>query len=82
MLGCLRMTIEECEEAYISLAKKIFKPKRWKYDCFSRGLDFFSASERYDSSKLEDVVKAIIKARTGSEQAPLLDLNEGATCKV
>ncbi|GJC78504.1 vegetative incompatibility protein HET-E-1 [Colletotrichum liriopes] len=82
MLGCLRMTVEECEDAYIRLAKTIFKPKRWKYNCFSRGMDFLSASERYDSSKLEDVVKAIIKARTGSEKAPLLDLNEDAICKV
>ncbi|GKT45405.1 uncharacterized protein ColSpa_05586 [Colletotrichum spaethianum] len=82
MLGCLRMTIEECEEAYIRLAKTIFKPKRWKYNCFSRGLDFFSASERYDSSKLEDVVKAIIKTRTGSERAPLLNLSEDGKCKV
>ncbi|OBR02356.1 Ankyrin repeat protein [Colletotrichum higginsianum IMI 349063] len=82
MLGCLRMTIEECENAYIRLAETIFKPKRWKYDCFSRGLDFFSASERYDSSKLEDVAKAIIKTRTGSEEAPLLDLNEDAECRV
>ncbi|KZL79415.1 ankyrin repeat protein, partial [Colletotrichum incanum] len=82
MLGCLRMTVEECEDAYIRLAKTIFKPKRWKYNCFSRGMDFLSASERYDSSKLEDVVKAIIKARTGSEKAPLLDLNEDTRCKV
>ncbi|OHF00497.1 ankyrin repeat protein [Colletotrichum orchidophilum] len=82
MLGCLRMTVEECEEAYIRLAKTIFKPKRWKYNCFSRSVDFFSASERYDSSKLESVVKEIIKARTGSEKTPLSNFTEDAVGKV
>lgn len=82
MLGCLRMTVNECEEAYIRLAKTIFKPKRWKYNAFSRGVDFFSASERYDSSKLESVVKEIIKARTGSEKTPLSNFAENGVGKV
>ncbi|KXH41410.1 ankyrin repeat protein [Colletotrichum nymphaeae SA-01] len=82
MLGCLRMTVDECEEAYIRLAKTIFKPKRWKYNAFSRGIDFFSASERYDSSKLESVVKEIIKARTGSEKTPLNNFTEDGVGKV
>ncbi|KAK1623065.1 hypothetical protein BDP81DRAFT_138501 [Colletotrichum phormii] len=82
MLGCLRMTVDECEEAYIRLAKTIFKPKRWKYNAFSRSVDFFSASERYDSSKLESVVKEIIKARTGSEETPLSNLTEDGVGKV
>ncbi|KAI3556897.1 ankyrin repeat protein [Colletotrichum abscissum] len=82
MLGCLRMTVDECEEAYIRLAKTIFKPKRWKYNAFSRGVDFFSASERYDSSKLESVVKEIIKARTGSDKTPLSNFTEDGFGKV
>ncbi|KAJ0327316.1 hypothetical protein COL5a_006108 [Colletotrichum fioriniae] len=82
MLGCLRMTVNECEEAYIRLAKTIFKPKRWKYNAFSRGVDFFSASERYDSSKLGSVVKEIIKARTGSEKTPLSNFAENGVGKV
>lgn len=76
------MTVNECEEAYIRLAKTIFKPKRWKYNAFSRGVDFFSASERYDSSKLESVVKEIIKARTGSEKTPLSNFAENGVGKV
>ncbi|KAK1659020.1 hypothetical protein BDP55DRAFT_733684 [Colletotrichum godetiae] len=82
MLGCLRMTVDECEEAYIRLAKTIFKPKRWKYNAFSRSVDFFSASERYDSSKLEIVVKEIIKARTGSDKTPLSNFTEDGFGKV
>jgi patatin-like phospholipase/acyl hydrolase len=80
MLGRLRMTLDECHEAYIKLAKTIFKPKRCRFNIIGRGLDALSASERYDSQKFEEVVKAIIAKRKGSSRERLYSPEEG--CKV
>ncbi|KAI8236273.1 Vegetative incompatibility protein HET-E-1 [Colletotrichum sp. SAR 10_99] len=64
MLGCLRMSVDECHDVYMKLSKTIFKPKRWKCNVFSRSIDLISANERYDSAKMEELVKQIIKERT------------------
>ncbi|KAL2760120.1 hypothetical protein ACRALDRAFT_1073881 [Sodiomyces alcalophilus JCM 7366] len=82
MLGRLRMTLDECHDAYIQLAKSIFKPKRYRYDIFSRTVDFLSAKERFDSSKFEQVVRKILRERTGSEHTPLRDSDQTSPCKV
>ncbi|KAF6824090.1 ankyrin repeat protein [Colletotrichum plurivorum] len=82
MLGCLKMSVDECYDVYMNLAKTIFKPKRWRCDIFNRGLDLVSASERYDSAKMEDLVQQIIKERTGSRNAMLQDPLRKSPCKV
>ncbi|KAL0930568.1 ankyrin repeat protein [Colletotrichum truncatum] len=82
MLGCLRMSVDECYEVYLKLAKTIFKPKRWKCDVFNRGLDLISAKERYDSAKMEELVMQIIKERTGSRNSMLQDPQRASSCKV
>ncbi|KAF6831724.1 ankyrin repeat protein [Colletotrichum musicola] len=82
MLGCLKMSVDECYDVYMKLAKTIFKPKRWRCDIFNRGLDLVSASERYDSAKMEDLVQQIIKERTGSRNAMLQDPLRKSPCKV
>ncbi|KAF0325675.1 hypothetical protein GQ607_007117 [Colletotrichum asianum] len=73
MLGCLRMSVDECHDVYMKLSKTIFKPKRWKCNVFSRSIDLISANERYDSAKMEELVKQIIKERTGSRNTMLQD---------
>ncbi|WYZ45915.1 hypothetical protein EsH8_IX_000140 [Colletotrichum jinshuiense] len=76
------MSVDECYDVYTKLAKTIFKPKRWKYDVLNRGLDLISANERYDSSKLEEMVQQIIQQRTGSKHAMLKDPHRASPCKV
>ncbi|KAF4872538.1 Vegetative incompatibility protein HET-E-1 [Colletotrichum siamense] len=78
MLGCLRMSVDECYEVYMKLSKTIFKPKRWKCNVFSRSIDLISANERYDSAKMEELVKQIIKERTGSRNTMLQDPLQGS----
>ncbi|KAF9874662.1 ankyrin repeat protein [Colletotrichum karsti] len=73
MLGCLKMSVEECHDTYMKLANTIFKPKRWRCNVFNRSLDLISANERYDSAKMEELVQQIIKERTGSRNAMLQD---------
>ncbi|KAF4931031.1 Vegetative incompatibility protein HET-E-1 [Colletotrichum fructicola] len=78
MLGCLRMSVDECHDVYMKLSKTIFKPKRWKCNVFSRSIDLISANERYDSAKMEELVKQIIKERTGSRNTMLQDSLQGS----
>lgn len=82
MLGCLRMTLDQCHDAYVQLSRTIFKPKRCKLDIWSRFVDFISAKERYDSTKLEAVVKGIIREQKGNGNFPLQDLSEESVCRV
>ncbi|KAF7559636.1 hypothetical protein G7046_g4511 [Stylonectria norvegica] len=70
MIGCLRMTLDECESAYLTMAKKIFQPKRSKMSPL-RFLDIYQANERFDSRSMEKVLKDIIAKRTGSSTTKL-----------
>lgn len=82
MLGRLRMTLDECEEAYKRLAKEIFQPKRSRLNPL-RMIEFYQASERFDSHAMEKLVKGIISSRTGSENTPLKqNTPKGHSCKV
>ena len=83
MLGRLRMTLEECQEAYLKLGKEIFTPKRAKWDG-RRLIDFAQADEKFDSAILERCMKSIIKQKTGDEQIPLKDtsVTNSSKCKV
>ncbi|TEA16817.1 Thioredoxin [Colletotrichum sidae] len=82
MLGSLQMSVDECYDVYMQLATTIFKPKRWRCDVFNRTLDALSANERYDSAKMEELVKQIIKERTGSRNTMLQDTARASRCKV
>ena len=71
MLGILRMTLDECYQAYIDMSKEIFKPRRNKYS-WLKLKDRFAMAERFDSKAFEKIIRKIIKDRTGEEQYPLL----------
>ncbi|KAJ0287931.1 hypothetical protein Brms1b_004065 [Colletotrichum noveboracense] len=73
------MSVDECHDVYMKLSKTIFKPKRWKCNVFSRSIDLISANERYDSAKMEELVKQIIKERTGSRNTMLQDPLQGSS---
>ena len=82
MLGRLRMTLEECERAYLELSQKIFRPKRCRYSPM-RLVDGLSLSERFDSKVLELLMKRVIKEKTGDAHALLRDgESDGEGCNV
>ncbi|KXN83116.1 Calcium-independent phospholipase A2-gamma [Leucoagaricus sp. SymC.cos] len=76
MLGRLRMTVDQCIEAYESLASKIFAEsiQHQVYDMANTGA-------RYSASALESAIKEIVKKYTGDEDALMRDTSENP-CKV
>lgn len=60
MLGRLRMSVEEARECYASLAKEVFSEvKRW-------------GDGKFKASRLEAVLKSIIKRKTGDEDSTMM----------
>jgi len=80
MLGRLRMSLDECEDAYTKMSERIFKPKRSSHNYFGRSSDFLGATGRFDSAELEDAIKEIIVHHQVKEGAPLKDPE--SPCKV
>lgn len=82
MIGCLKMTLDECEEAYMTMAKEIFQPKRSRMNPL-RAVDYIQANERFDSKSMERIIKDIIAQRTGDPNHRLMDQTEKQpSCKV
>ncbi len=54
------MTLEECEDAYLRLAEKIFSPKRSTMNPL-RVPDYFQANGKFDHKVLEDAVRFELK---------------------
>jgi hypothetical protein len=79
MLGRLRMSLDECEKAYLTLSKKIFTPRRSSFQWFGRGMDFLQANGRFDARILEIAMKECIGNYTDTEA---LFKNPGSPCKV
>lgn len=73
MLGRLRMTVDECIDAYTLLSDKVLD-KSHRVNINGELLD------RFDATKLEQVVKEILAARGLDEDALLED--RGSSCKV
>ena len=75
MLGRLRMSVDECIEAYISLSDRIFQKKRHRVTI--RG----KIQGRFDSEELAQAVREVIKGQGFQEGALLKDASDNA-CKV
>ncbi|KAI1622064.1 hypothetical protein EDD37DRAFT_684068 [Exophiala viscosa] len=75
MLGRLEMTIDECIEAYTSLADKVFQKKapRMKITGKIRG--------QFDSKKLEDAIREVVEKWT-TQKDTLLKSEADTACKV
>jgi hypothetical protein len=58
MLGKLRMSIKDCEDAYDSISKRIFEKKAGIVT--SPAVAFMAGSYLYDSKPLEDAVKELV----------------------
>lgn len=76
MLGRLRMTVEECIEAYIQLSSRIFQKKHVS-PVNIRG----KVKARYSSEELQRAVQDVIRERGYDEDELLKDTTPQA-CKV
>jgi len=75
MLGRLRMTIDECIDAYVSLSDRIFQKQSHCVTIKGR------VQGRFDSDGLERAIREIV-ARQGLAEDALLKDNPDAKCKV
>ncbi len=75
MLGRLKLSIDECVVAYLSLSDRVFEKKRHRVTV--RG----SIQGRFDSKELELAVKEVITKQGLDKDALLKDVSEN-TCKV
>jgi hypothetical protein len=75
MLGRLRMTIDECINAYLSLSDRVFQKKRHRVSVKGQ------IQGRFDSEELAQAVKEVIIHQGLLEDALLKDASETA-CKV
>jgi hypothetical protein len=75
MLGRLRMSIDECIDAYLSLSDRIFQKKRHRATIKGK------IQGRFDSEELARAVKEVVKAQGLQEDMLLKDTLDDA-CKV
>ena len=75
MLGRLRMSINECIDAYLSLSNRVFQKKRHRVT--TKG----NIQGRFDSEELARAVKEVVTAQGQHEDALLKDVLDDA-CKV
>ncbi|KIM95351.1 hypothetical protein OIDMADRAFT_134438, partial [Oidiodendron maius Zn] len=81
MLGRLRMSIDECEEAYIDLSERIFTANRSKGNIVGRGLDFINIRGKFPTESLEACVKDVVKSKGLPEDELLYNISDDG-CKV
>ncbi|TAQ88735.1 hypothetical protein B7494_g2948 [Chlorociboria aeruginascens] len=81
MLGRLRMSVDECEMAYLNLAQNIFKFKRKGLNFFARTSDFLQANGKFSTEALEATIKEIVRSKSNGENTLLLD-DPVSPCKI
>lgn len=75
MLGRLRMSIDDCIDAYLLLSDRIFQKKRHRVT--AKG----NIQGRFDSDELERAIKEVVVAQGLPENTLLKDTSDNA-CKV
>ena len=81
MLGRLRMSVDDCLNAYLGLSEQIFTPARSGRNYLRQAIDFVYVNGKFDARILEDVVKKCVgKYSSVGEKDVLLKLDE--PCKV
>jgi patatin-like phospholipase/acyl hydrolase len=75
MLGRLRMTVDDCIDAYTSLSDKVFEKKSHRVTVKGK------LQGRFDTAELERAVKQILVDRSFNKDALLKD-SPDAPCKV
>ena len=72
------MNLGECDDTYLKLSRRIFQPKR-RFGVAAKAAGCLQANGRFDSKRLEEVVKQCI--RTKLDENPLLK-DDDPQCKV
>lgn len=75
MLGRLKMSINECIDAYLQLSERVFQKKRHRVSGKAK------IQGRFDSDELERAVKDVIR-KQGLQEDALLKDDQDAACKV
>ena len=75
MLGRLRMSIDECIDAYLSLSDRIFQKKRHRVTVNGK------LQGRFDSEALAQAIKEVVAKKGFQEDALLKDVSDDA-CKM
>lgn len=75
MLGRLKLSIDECIHAYLSLSDRIFQKKRHRVK--TNG----SIQGRFDSTELERAIKEVV-TKQGLDENALLQVGSDDACKV
>jgi patatin-like phospholipase/acyl hydrolase len=81
MLGRLRMSMAECEKAYIQIAEAIFTPRRHQMNIPGKAIDFLKVNGKFYEQPLEEILKQKIKDAGLDANALLEDVRPGS-CKV
>ncbi|KFY07041.1 hypothetical protein V492_07500, partial [Pseudogymnoascus sp. VKM F-4246] len=82
MLGRLRMTTDECIDAYTQLSKTIFTPKHSRRSP-ARPVNFVNGDEKFDSKAFEGEIKTQIKnSKVANEDDQILLRDANSTCGV
>lgn len=69
MLERLKMTFDECQNAYLQLFERIFNPRRHKLNHARQTKDFLTMKGRFDSSELEpDIKKFVGRSKTSMNE--------------
>ena len=70
MLGRLRMDVDTAIKHYDDLAKHVFSdPKRW------------GRAGKFKATRLEEVIKSVVKDVTGDSESSLLEGDEAGVCR-
>ena len=81
MLGRLRMTLDECEAAYLQLSRQIFEPAHYQVNLPARFNNFIQAKGKFRHEPLEKCIQGILAARNMDIHELLKENNKDA-CKV
>jgi hypothetical protein len=80
MLGRLRMSVSDCEAAYLNLSNRIFNPKRADYNVPGRLQDAWKVEGRFDSEQLRLAIEETIESC--QKDTDTLFKDPGSPCKV
>ena len=70
MLGRLQMDVDTATNCYKNLAQQVFSdPKQWPGD------------GRFKATKLEEVIKSVVREVTGNPEEPLLEVSNIPVCR-
>lgn len=80
MLGHLRMSVQDCETAYLKIMERAFVSKRAPKNVVGRAKDTWKMNGRFDTEELELAIKEMI-TRCGLDTDALLQ-DPQSPCKV